>query len=512
MSKHISRGPWRRALVFCCAAGLAACGADSTPVEPTPVPQPGVRAVAGAVVDDTVLAQPLQALVVEVRGPDGTLAHGVTVRFDARPPADSARRAERAVYVCALSVAGCGPPLVPNGPGNDGQFASDTTDATGRAKVLVRLGTVAGTSVIAFSVPELALRDSVALTVRPGNATVLRFTLRDTAVYVGAQLQVGAAVRDRFGNARTDGVTLSSDGTVADVSPSGLATARATGRAHIVARAGGATDSVSFSVIPHARILGVRTATYPFSIVAVDLDGSNQRQLATTTGANGVYPVWAADRSAVLYHEGSGAPYLMVVDTLGGAPRRFGGANMPYTAQFPRVSRDGSRVYFQGFDYDPQNYGGQFSLWVSSISGAGAQRLGPVPGHSGYYALDPSPDGTQVVTNRGLSSSSIDVVSMPSGTVRPLGVAGSAARWSPDGQWIGYISNAPFGALAVVRPDGSGARTLTATNTCNSTSVTWSPDGAWLLCTRTGTVQLVRVSDGVVLPLAVTGLDQLDWR
>ena len=73
----------RRALGLTAIVGLSACSGDSTPSEPTNQPTtPGIRVVAGAAVDDTILAQPVQALVVEVRGSDGALVRGATVRFD----------------------------------------------------------------------------------------------------------------------------------------------------------------------------------------------------------------------------------------------------------------------------------------------------------------------------------------------------------------------------------------------------------------------------------------------
>ncbi|HEX9394042.1 MAG TPA: hypothetical protein VF923_05295, partial [Gemmatimonadales bacterium] len=44
-----------------------------------------LRIIAGAGIIDTVTAQPSQALVVEVRGPDGQPATGTTVRFLSLP-------------------------------------------------------------------------------------------------------------------------------------------------------------------------------------------------------------------------------------------------------------------------------------------------------------------------------------------------------------------------------------------------------------------------------------------
>src|SRR4030095_10471536 len=45
-------------------------------------------------------------------------------------------------------------------------------------------------------------------------------------------------------------------------------------------------------------------------------------------------------------------------------------------------------------------------------------------------------------------------------------------RWSPDGQWIAFIENS--GPLWVVRPDGSGLRSISGYSLWPG--VTWSPD------------------------------------
>ena len=121
---------------ICFALLLAACGDG-----PTGPRQPGVRFVLGAGVTDTVDAQPLQALVVEVRGPGGGLASGIVVRFQGEPAVPTPYDFyDPAVYVCPLAAQTCG--------FWGGQFTTDTTDANGRAKVTVRLGHAAGPGVV----------------------------------------------------------------------------------------------------------------------------------------------------------------------------------------------------------------------------------------------------------------------------------------------------------------------------------------------------------------------------
>src|SRR5258708_26543662 len=66
-----------RALALVVAGAALSCS-DNTVTGPSGAT---LRIIAGAGIIDTVTAQPSQALVVEVRGPDGQPATGTTVRF-----------------------------------------------------------------------------------------------------------------------------------------------------------------------------------------------------------------------------------------------------------------------------------------------------------------------------------------------------------------------------------------------------------------------------------------------
>src|SRR6185437_12820707 len=140
----------------------------------------------GADITDTIDAQPLQALVVEVRDTSGKLVSGATVRFVAEPSADTTPPNNVAVSMCPLSQPACArtPPtglIQPPAPVGL-SVISDTTDAQGRASVAVKLGHVAGRAVIRLTVPELALEDSATYTVLPGAASYVRALFADTAL------------------------------------------------------------------------------------------------------------------------------------------------------------------------------------------------------------------------------------------------------------------------------------------------------------------------------------------
>jgi len=498
----MTRGRSHRAALVA-AIMITACGGDGpTNPQPVPTPQPGIHTVAGAGVDDTVLSQPLQALIVEVRGTDGQLARGVRVRFDARPPADSARPLERAVYVCTLSSPACGPTLVPNGVGNDSQFASDTTDANGRAKALVRLGTVAGPARVAVSVPELGLIDSASFTVRAGAAATVRFATRDTMLYVGATAALGPAVRDRFGNPRNDAITVTPDGSgVVDADAKGVVTGRQAGRARILAQAGAAKDSAFVSVVPRGRLVAWAAYDGSGTMVLVDIDGSHLKRLTTNPSGNGAFPVWSPISDKILFH--TGTPTVDLVDSAGAQRKTVG----PSPSWFPQFLPDES-----GMLYVAPGTGGT-SAWRARLDGSQPVELATLTGFQGYPygGASFSPAGDRVAYT---NSSAITIVDLTTGrAVRDLPF-GDAPRWSPAGDRVAFTTGFD-GGIGVVNADGTGRRTLTTTD-AYSPGVSWSPDGQWLIARRStypSGLTLVRASDGLTIPLHLSlDLYQPAWR
>jgi hypothetical protein len=71
--------------------------------------------------------------------------------------------------------------------------------------------------------------------------------------------------------------------------------------------------------------------------------------------------------------------------------------------------------------------------------------------------------------------------------------------YSPDGAHITYVSGS---ALMVANSDGTNSRTLWGSSGTAVMAPSWSADGKWILAPQPGAgAALVRVSDGVVLPL-----------
>lgn len=144
------------------------CGGDTT-ARPT---QSGLQIDAGANVTDSIGAVLTQALVIEVRKPGGALVSGAVARF-------TALSNDSLPYASAIAVANLSSQ-------NFSAFVSDSTDAHGRAAVLVELGSVAGKAGILITVPELGLADTAWYTVLAGRPARFTLGVRDTVVSKGA--------------------------------------------------------------------------------------------------------------------------------------------------------------------------------------------------------------------------------------------------------------------------------------------------------------------------------------
>jgi hypothetical protein len=531
------RGPHRAALSAALAVVLgvlSACGGDGgDPTEPPPAPPTGVRAVAGAGVTDTIDAQFTQALVVEVRRPDGTPARGAVVRFEARPPADSTRRNDFAVYVCPLSAQTCG--ISATGTGTTAQFSADTTDVEGRAKTIVRLGRVAGRAVVRVSVPELGFVDSVSYTVTAGAAARVRAAAADTGLDIGATATLRARVVDRYGNARseTPALSLGTGDAIALDAASAVVTARGMGTQWLYARLGTLADSTSVRVVPPGRLV-VWAASSGQSLRLVNLNGTGTRTLVTGVSSDfGVFPRFDATRQRVTLHAGSesfgGSPNRIIVVDTSGTPRRdigpagigpAGGLNGVIAV---RQLSDGSVLAVARRPLEAS-----YAVWRVAANDA-ITLVAPLPALSGGYgAADLSHDGTRlayVATTPGFTQE-LRVLTLATGASTALETNGRSPRWSSQGDRVAYLVPAPNsgsieGVLVTVAPDGTGRRALGST--ILSPGLAWSPDGAYLLgrvaAFGTAALQLVRVSDGasvlVRFRTAAGGSEdyyQPDWR
>lgn len=61
------------------------------------------------------------------------------------------------------------------------------------------------------------------------------------------------------------------------------------------------------------------------------------------------------------------------------------------------------------------------------------------------------------------------------------------AAWSPDGQWIAIVRDAPAPQIWLVRPDGTGAHILVQGEKISYSGLRWSPDSRFLVYCRYST-------------------------
>jgi hypothetical protein len=322
----------------------------------------------------------------------------------------------------------------------------------------------------------------------------------DTALYVGAHLRARGLMVNSYGDLypsahlRYAGLDSS-----ASVEGDGTVTGIAYGRARVVVTREQLADTSWVSVVPTGT-LAVSTISDQPTFYVVNADGSGLQAIAPAVPFTGSRSAWLPGNAGLVYEAivpGPASGIQLIVDDLAGHSRQL----VPL-GQDPRVSRDGSWVYFV-------NVLGGGSIWRVHADDGGLEQITPTPGgFTGDGDPDPLPDGTQLVywsTRFPGGGSQLVVRVLASGAERLLGVEGQLPRWAPSGNQIAYWSgNVPAraGAILVINADGTGAHQVSAAGrNYQPQGLDWSPDGQWLLARADSTLDLIHVATGLTLPL-----------
>lgn len=479
---------------------LAACGGETAIA---PGSDPGLHFVSLTVSDtiDAMLAAPIELQLNDEKG----AARANVAVIVAGPPDASATQVAASLggqYLQSVTV---------------------TTDASGRARVWARLGTVVGRDPYLHASAGAAA-DSLRVDVRPGQPTSLGATPEDTAMWVGQTFRIRTLIHDRWDNRRDDAVTFTATGGVS-VSSDGVLSATAIGRAMVIASVGAVRDTILTSVVPPAVLAVYAEGTQWESvggIYVIRSDGSGGHWVFRFTVENpsppsGLWPTWSGDGTHLAFihslgirsiaADGSGLRDIV----MGGEPVSNG-----YGLQY---SKDGW-IYFTRVDR-----GGPISGWRVRDDGTGLAQVSEQRSWGTEAMPTPNPSGNIVayMTNA-VSGNSIDFtlrfISLSTGAIQTLDIPGYSPRWSPTGDRVAYL-NGPY-LLNFLDANGVPLGEVGGRQVALGQGFSWSPDGAWIVgyagFPRTGIVPvMVNANSGLVLPMNFHGpdgqlLSQPSWQ
>jgi len=244
-------------------------------------------------------------------------------------------------------------------------------------------------------------------------------------------------------------------------------------------------------------------STGPQSLYLMNADGSGTRTLVTDSGTVND-PQWAPDGRTLMFSRIPPTSYelLWVVQADGTGLRP-----LPVTdGNEGRWSPDGSHIVF--------NKSGQ--LWTMRLDG------------SDLHLISRDIDGVSTASwsskNRiafGRGDGQVYTVNPDGSGLAPLtpGPNDAVPAWSPDGSRVAFTSGVISSAgvseydVAVINADGSGEHVLTQQTETGAFDVVdgWSPDGKWILFSRTvgpvrgRTCTLYRISPAGGAPVAMDG-------
>jgi hypothetical protein len=501
-----TRRKWIAPIALVTALG---CGGDSS-VSPD---QPGLHFLSSTVSDtiDALVAAPVELQLNDERGlPLGGVAVNVS-----GPEGVGVTRVLSSLTAPSLPA------------------VTVTTDAAGRARVWVRLGSRVGREWVRAAAGEAI--DSLGVDILVGQPARIVAAPGDTAMWVGQSYALRASVLDRRSNPRNDALQFSATGPVS-VTPAGIVTASAIGRASVVVSTGALSATAFASVVPQGvlAVLAVaEVAGQTGGIYTIRTDGSGGRWVlrftstsvasasaaGTQVGVFGIWPSWCADASRLVFTQSSN---LRIVGADGSGLRDVfvGTGSFPVSEEFPpECAKDGWIYFTRG------QFGNQRTFWRVRDNGSGLAQVSERRDWGVEAMPTPNPTGDVVAyqTNDATNSPiafELRFISTVTGVIRKFAINGYSPRWSPKGTRIAYLNNPD--RLNLLDGNGTPLGEVGGRVVPLQKGFSWSPDGEWVIGVGTldGIVpelKMVNVTSGLVLPLVFRGperqpLDQPSWQ
>ena len=242
------------------------------------------------------------------------------------------------------------------------------------------------------------------------------------------------------------------------------------------------------------------------SLWVMRADGAEARQLVSLPGGPAIYALrWSPDGSEIAFRVGAPTWAVQIVRADGTGLRQveaIGASTSPDQLLGFAWSPDGRALAFEAKLGDDAG----MQVYLVNEDGTATRRL------TGGRNPSWSPDGKRVLFISGDHISTIDADGK-----NPQVVSGEQvldAVWSPQGDVIAYR---PIlgGGMGVVRPDGSGQRTIVGTGFQDAYLMAWSSDGtriAFLGLLGSQTSVFAVQSSGANLSRLVDGVGWYDVR
>ncbi len=483
---------WLGAFVLLVA--VASCGDRSTNAAPEWPPILRLTNASGA---DTINASLPALLTAQLHDANGRPFVGIVVRFDA------------SYLPIPTTFGNIAPAAAISTP--DSTFGhvslARRTDGNGEVQVRVTLGRIAGPVTVSVTVPEAGIADTARFTVNAGHAAYVHALIADTTIFVGAGFQVQSKVIDQWSNIATEKPTFVAGPSVASIDAAGNAVAGAqAGRGWVAIRVGATTDTMHVTVVPRWTLVAAQSLPDQwYGLTTAALDGTGRRVVLKDNVA-ARWPRWSPDGSTILFSEFVDVSNMHLFSLTSEGVRQRVLSTLPanLTSDYlGALTPDEQWIYFTGLVAVAQApYQSNLTAWRVHADGTGAEELLRGDGQpQGTYPAA-SPDGSEMIVTR---DGVLYRVDLATSAAFNLGYPGERAQYSPRGDAVAYIEVRPglVGPLWVMSRDGSNRRQLTsdARPYGQDAGFGWSPDGNFIVAAGPDGLELIRVADGLILPL-----------